>query len=760
MADLQYDVGVSVDNALSGLDKFQKKIKQVNDDFEKFSSTINNVATGLAAALSGLAASAAHFADEMADVAAANETSIASVLGLASALQGAGGNADSVGRLFQTLSGNIDSANTGNLKMVATFQKMGISLEELGTKSSESIRNDLIKALADITDPAERAAKAQELFGKAALGVDWKKVAADIDENTQKYSQYESQLQLAADAFDSVSAAIKDIKIAAAVAFEPLFRYLKDLKVDIPTVTAVIKLMAAALAAAVSVSVLAGFAKLLVILKDINTVVSKNKLITIIGALVAIGSAAATWMGMTKDVEDAQDGVNQKVDETQQKTDKVKRDQSGINDVIKKQIDSLTQVRENYDRQIQNLKDKVKFEADSLYYSEEQKKIAEQQNNIEQQTQNALLSLKQKFDALDVNSRAARQADYDKELKKIEENGAAAKKAVEDQISVQYQLKGVMSDVAARNQMVGEAQTQMLKDIVGLLNETAGYKQQIELNQRLNDLISVRSLLFKNLNNVAESQRASVVNIIDETTTGLTAINSSNAEIVKKLEEQIQLNLDNGKITTETANQMTRGIYEQMKAVGEIGAVMQVHSEKMAEQRRSWSQGWNKSFRDYIEDATNGAKVAENIFKKAMSGMEDALVNFAKTGKFEWKNFVNMMLEELLRSQIRSVMAQLFSANSSSVKGGGSFLGGLLGFASGGIIPTNAPVLVGERGPEIIAGASGRQVIPNNELGGNSTINYNISAVDARSFKELIASDPSFIHAIAMQGAKGIPSRR
>jgi hypothetical protein len=44
-------------------------------------------------------------------------------------------------------------------------------------------------------------------------------------------------------------------------------------------------------------------------------------------------------------------------------------------------------------------------------------------------------------------------------------------------------------------------------------------------------------------------------------------------------------------------------------------------------------------------------------------------------------------------------------------------------------------------------------------MGGGTNVTYNINAVDAMSFKQMIAQDPSFIHAVAMQGAKGIPGR-
>lgn len=183
------------------------------------------------------------------------------------------------------------------------------------------------------------------------------------------------------------------------------------------------------------------------------------------------------------------------------------------------------------------------------------------------------------------------------------------------------------------------------------------------------------------------------------------------------------------------------------------------------EQSRLFSTGWKQALNDYVDNATNAANRAKNIFQKATQGMEDMIVNFAKTGKFEFKSFVNSILEELLRSQIRQTMAQIFQIpglGGGSSTGGSMFgsIGKLLGFANGGIIPTNSPVVVGERGPELLMGASGRQVIPNEQLGTSTNVTYNINAVDASSFKALVAADPSFIHAVAMQGAKTVPGRR
>lgn len=180
---------------------------------------------------------------------------------------------------------------------------------------------------------------------------------------------------------------------------------------------------------------------------------------------------------------------------------------------------------------------------------------------------------------------------------------------------------------------------------------------------------------------------------------------------------------------------------------------------------RSFNTGWKNAMNEYVDDATNAAKQAESIFKTTTKGMEDMIVNFAKTGKFEFKSFIASILEDLLRSQIKQQIASIFgmgAGNTNASQGGGGLLG-MLGFANGGLIPTNGPVLVGERGPEIIAGAGGRTVIPNDQLGqgtGMTHITYNISAVDAMSFKQMIAADPNFIYAVTQQGAKSMPGVR
>jgi hypothetical protein len=82
----------------------------------------------------------------------------------------------------------------------------------------------------------------------------------------------------------------------------------------------------------------------------------------------------------------------------------------------------------------------------------------------------------------------------------------------------------------------------------------------------------------------------------------------------------------------------------------------------------------------------------------------------------------------------------------------GSLFGGF--FADGGQLGAGKFGIAGENGPEMISGPA--TITP---MGGSTNVTYNINAVDAASFKSMIAADPSFIHAVAQQGGRGVPRR-
>ena len=82
---------------------------------------------------------ALQFADQIADVAKANEMSIQSVLRMSEALTVNGGKAEDAGKLMASFNNKIDEAAQGSDKAQKAFQKIGISINDLKHLSPEKL---------------------------------------------------------------------------------------------------------------------------------------------------------------------------------------------------------------------------------------------------------------------------------------------------------------------------------------------------------------------------------------------------------------------------------------------------------------------------------------------------------------------------------------------------------------------------------------------------------------------------------------------
>lgn len=175
-----------------------------------------------------------------------------------------------------------------------------------------------------------------------------------------------------------------------------------------------------------------------------------------------------------------------------------------------------------------------------------------------------------------------------------------------------------------------------------------------------------------------------------------------------------------------------------------------------AEQQDSFSEGWSQAFGRFREQVTNQADYATRIFETMSQGFTDSILNFVQTGKLSFKDLFKSLMTEIIKMQANKLFIALFD------KGGffGNLFAGL--FDQGGRIPAGKFGIAGERGPEIITGPA--NVISTNDTAammggvrGGTTVNYNINAVDARSFKELVARDPEFIYSVTQLGARRLP---
>ena len=128
------------------------------------------------------------------------------------------------------------------------------------------------------------------------------------------------------------------------------------------------------------------------------------------------------------------------------------------------------------------------------------------------------------------------------------------------------------------------------------------------------------------------------------------------------------------------------------------------------------------------------------------------------------------MIADFVRIQAQKALLGIFNMGGANSSGSGfslgtlfSGIGSIFGFANGGQPPVNRPSIVGERGPELFVPRTAGTIIPNGmDMGStvnNTAVTYSIQAVDAQSFKALLARDPEFIHNVAEQGRRQLPIR-
>ena len=218
-------------------------------------------------------------------------------------------------------------------------------------------------------------------------------------------------------------------------------------------------------------------------------------------------------------------------------------------------------------------------------------------------------------------------------------------------------------------------------------------------------------------------------------------------------------------LTPERAQELADGLAKIAEAYRGIADAQIANLEAS----RTWEAGWREAFANYAENAKNAADQARSYFETFTKGFEDLIVSLVTNGKFSFKDFANSIIAEFARIQARKILTGFMSGGGAG--GGGSILDsifkfgkGLFGMAAGG--PTDmSPMIVGERGPEMFVPRSAGRIIPNNALGGGgtmqnlTTVNYNIQAVDASSFRTLLAKDPQFIYAVTEKGRRSQPQR-
>lgn len=205
-------------------------------------------------------------------------------------------------------------------------------------------------------------------------------------------------------------------------------------------------------------------------------------------------------------------------------------------------------------------------------------------------------------------------------------------------------------------------------------------------------------------------------------------------------------------LTPERAQELANGLQAIAQGYRDIAQAQIQGLGPMDE----FTNGLQNAWETYKDNANDIAKQVKDSFDNFTSGMEDTFVRFVQTGKLSFKDLANSILADLARVAVKKAI--IFFGTK------------LFGFADGGEPPVGVPSIVGEKGPELFVPKTAGTIIPNSALKGgpgggfgmgigSTTVNYNIQAVDAASFRALVARDPSFIYSVTEQGRRSQPTR-
>jgi lambda family phage tail tape measure protein len=710
----------AVDDLKKSISDLGKETNNFDSAGGKMSSVISGIvgsvgllttgALAAGAAFVGMGMKALTLADDLGDISDATGVAAGALNNFRNSLVLAGGKADDMATLAAKLNQNVGDAAVGGEKAQKAFQKLGVYVTDAGgaVRNTGDILRDAIAKLAAIEDPATRAALAVDIFGKTANKLDFTKLNAVNDpfkdEQVKQLGKYK-------DAIDAMANAAND--------------------------------------------------RLLTVFGKIAIAIENSQ------KAADAAEKSANERGKTI-VRDPRLGTAMEVDMTAKQKSRLDLEQK------------LSEAYKDQGREMSRLQSINKPASVAGGYGATPeatlKAIAESEKRLRESNiaSNKNLALRGANDimAIEINAAAeiarAREEIFSKErLTNAQKSAEFAGKKKE------IETKAAIDTAKARNQLNAKIYAEEEAQRQKFAEELAAEET------RIGNIVAGSLKIVDEIANQNKEMAAKAKFALDAAT--MTDTERANAQALFDIEQQRLA------LLREIANIKDLPYAERLAAEKKVNDLLNqrktdalVAQNEQKLQREDFNLGWEKSYRQYIENSTNAAQQGQQAFETLSRGFEDAFTRMFRSGEASFKNLksgfkdlANSMIADFVRIQAQSAFKSIFGAIFGGGVGsitaapsngmfGGSLLG-LPGYASGGNISAGQLSMVGERGPELFLPKQAGTIIPNNMLGGgqtnNTAVTYNIQAVDASSFRSMLARDPEFIHNVAEQGRRQLPIR-
>lgn len=186
-----------------------------------------------------------------------------------------------------------------------------------------------------------------------------------------------------------------------------------------------------------------------------------------------------------------------------------------------------------------------------------------------------------------------------------------------------------------------------------------------------------------------------------------------------------------------TAGEITRQDYDKYLAIQQSAHAAALQSDadywtKKTELQGSFTLGAKEALTNYFEDTQNIYDQIGQVGTNAFKGLEDALVDFTKTGRLNFKSLADSILADMARVAIKqSITGPLagWLSGAMGASGGGFDWASLFGGkrASGGNVSAGKFFEVNERGPELLD-VGGRKLLMMGNQSGRITPNHQLGS--------------------------------
>ena len=290
--------------------------------------------------------------------------------------------------------------------------------------------------------------------------------------------------------------------------------------------------------------------------------------------------------------------------------------------------------------------------------------------------------------------------------------------------------------VVAAVYLIGSAFIEVARDISAFVEATKAATNFDFPN--VNKILSDRIAQQKDLNTIFKETQ-DVFNGVSASTDALSVLVQKNTKVIGENASATAGLVDKYRALGDPTYQIRKDI-EELNRLFKQGALNQDEYSralfKLNGDLAIAAGGWEGGMETFRRAATDVSGAINQAFTNAFSSMEDAFVNFVKTGKLDFKSLADSIISDMARIAFRQMVSGFFGGSSG---GGGFNLLSMFGLGGGGSVPlppipmraaggsvsSGSPYIVGENGPELFMPSRSGSIIPDSTMSGGSGVVVN-----------------------------------